>query len=345
MKLIHKIATSLLMMALPVMANAQVTVSADNFDITAGGEATFAVSMANEGQLISDIQFDMTMPDGITFKSAIVASERSNGHKLTASKTNGKDRITIMGPMTGSDPSFKGNQGPVAYVTVQASSSFTTGKLAFSFVRPGTPEGTSIKCNDFDIIVNPAMTETIEGVKFFVESSSLALDEENKGVLPIMLDNPHYFATSAQFDLTLPDGLKVVDVQGTDRSANLTTSFKLRSNGTVRVVMADLSAQNLTIAGNDGAICNIFFEAIDKDFKSGDVKISGIKISSASGRSDLNYVGADITLTVSSTAGIENVTANQLNQGAIYNLQGVKVAGESMNKGVYIQNGKKFVVK
>lgn len=341
MKLIHKIATSLLMMALPVMANAQVTVSADNFDITAGGEATFAVNMANEGQLISDIQFDMTMPDGITFKSAIVASERSNGHKLTASKSNGKDRITIMGPMTG-DPSFKGNKGPVAYVTVQASSSFITGKLAFSFVRPGTPEGASIKCNDFDIIVNPAMTETIEGVKFFVEAQTLDLDEENKGVLPIMLDNPKYFATSAQFDLTLPDGLKVVDVQGTDRSALLTTGYTLRNNGTVRVVIADLSAQFLTIAGNDGAICNVFFEATDKDFKSGDVKISGIKLVNAN---NLKYTGDDITITVSSTAGIENVTASQLNQGTIYNLQGVKVAAESLNKGVYIQNGKKFVIK
>lgn len=48
-------------------------------------------------------------------------------------------------------------------------------------------------------------------------------------------------------------------------------------------------------------------------------------------------------LTSGSTTGISNVKANSLQDGAIYNLQGVRVSNPQ--KGIYIQNGKKVVIK
>jgi hypothetical protein len=107
--------------------------------------------------------------------------------------------------------------------------------------------------------------------------------------------------------------------------------------------MADIKMPLLeTITGTEGAICIITFEATDNNFKSGEVKIDNIELANPD---NLKCNPDDITVSISATAGIENVTASQLNQGAIYNLQGVKVAAESLNKGVYIQNGKKFVIK
>lgn len=48
-------------------------------------------------------------------------------------------------------------------------------------------------------------------------------------------------------------------------------------------------------------------------------------------------------LTSGSTTGISNVKANSLQDGAIYNLQGVRV--NNPQKGIYIQNGRKVVMK
>ena len=46
------------------------------------------------------------------------------------------------------------------------------------------------------------------------------------------------------------------------------------------------------------------------------------------------------------TTAIKNIETieNAANNGAIYNLQGIRVNGAAQ-KGIYIQNGKKFIVK
>jgi len=343
MKILHKITVSLLMMALPYVANAQVSLSASDFDIAAGGEATFAVSMENEGQQICAAQFDMALPDGLTFQSAQLADARSVDHGIDSNTVNGKIRVSVMDP----ENNFKDNQGPIAYVTVKASSSFKTGKIGFDFISFSSLTGQAFWGANFDIIVNPDIIETTEGVKFYVSPESLTLEANSEGVkqgeLSIMLDSPKYSVTACQFDLTLPDGVKVASAKGTDRSANLKTTAKELDNGCVRIKMADIKMPLLeTITGTEGAICIITFEATDNNFKSGEVKIDNIELANPD---NLKCNPDDITVSISATAGIENVTASQLNQGAIYNLQGVKVAAESLNKGVYIQNGKKFVVK
>ena len=45
--------------------------------------------------------------------------------------------------------------------------------------------------------------------------------------------------------------------------------------------------------------------------------------------------------------GIENLTPAQgeANNGAVYNLQGVRMNGKNLQKGLYIINGKKVVIK
>lgn len=354
MKIMYKIKAALLMMALPVVANAQnqVTLSASDFDIEPGKTATFAVSMENEGETIWGAQFDMEMPDGITFKSAEVASARANGRTLSHNNnknTNYNDHIVIQGNITNLETGFTGNAGPIAYITVEASSSFKTGKIGFSKIYFVNTAGTSISGAAFNVIQNPNMVETLEGVKMYVEGN-VTLEEmldDNKntvyqGVLPVLLDNPKFMPNAIEFKLSLPDGVKVAKAETTDRSANLTL-IKSEKDGKTKIIMTDASTLK-TISGNEGAICNLTLQATDKNFKSGQVVISNIKLSNID---NLGYgvTFDDITVTVSSTAGIENAVVNEQMKGNVYNLQGVKVATslEGLSKGVYIQNGKKIV--
>jgi hypothetical protein len=347
MKIIHRITFSLLMMTFALVANAQTSLSVEDFDIQAGGEATFEVNMDNEGDQIWAVQFDMALPEGITFKSASLVSARANGHdEPTHNIKDGKDRITVTGDWD--FHTFKGNQGAIIKITVQASNSFTTGKIGFSTIRftkmvNDTP--TSISGTDFNVILNPSMIQTLEGVKLYLEATSLQLEANSEGVaqgvMAVNLDNPKYMPNALMFELTLPYGLKVASVTNTERSANLTARPSVKDNGNVKVIMADMG-KKLTITGDNGAICNITFEATDEYFQTGQVVMSDIQLINLD---NLTYTTDPITFTVNGTSGIENVTASQLNQGAIYNLQGVKVAAENLNKGVYIQNGKKFVIK
>ena len=43
--------------------------------------------------------------------------------------------------------------------------------------------------------------------------------------------------------------------------------------------------------------------------------------------------------------GINAVSKVAVNNGAIYNLQGVRVNSENLTKGIYVVNGKKYVIK
>ena len=45
------------------------------------------------------------------------------------------------------------------------------------------------------------------------------------------------------------------------------------------------------------------------------------------------------------TTGIESIGEAELNNGAIYNLQGVRVDANKLTKGIYIINGKKVLIK
>jgi len=52
-----------------------------------------------------------------------------------------------------------------------------------------------------------------------------------------------------------------------------------------------------------------------------------------------------ISISIDGVSAIDNVEAQKVNDNNVYNLQGVNVNGKSLNKGLYIRNGKKFIVK
>jgi hypothetical protein len=308
--------------------------------------------MENGDEKIWGAQFDMELPAGLTFKSAEVVSARANGHTLQHNNTvntGNKDRIVIQGNFS-FDP-FIGNSGPIAKITVEASSSFKTGKIGFSNVYFTNTAGTSISGPAFNVVQNPDLVENLEGVKLFVDiDGSLQLEETKdadkntvyQGVLPILLDNPKFMPNAIEFKMSMPDAVKVVKAETTDRSANLTI-MKSEKDGKTKIVLTDVGTMK-TISGNEGAICLITLQTSSKDFKSGQIVISDIKLANPD---NLGYGQTfdDITVSVSSTAGIENATINEQMKGNVYNLQGVKVATslEGLSKGVYIQNGKKIV--
>lgn len=351
MKIIQKISVSLLMMALPLLANAQTSLSVSDFELQPGGEATFDVCMNNGSDKIWGVQFDMSMSSGITFKSAELVAARANGHDDPShSVTGGKDRIIIQGDWDFN--TFKGSEGAIVKITVKASSSFTSGQIDFSTIRFTKMEGddpTSISGTDFTVNVTTggSAPESIDGVKFYADQTSLELEASSgdvaQGVLSINLDNPNYYPNAVQFELTLPEGVTVASVSKTDRSSKLTVRSNVKDNGHVKVMLADMG-KAVTITGNSGPICDITLEASDNTFQSGQVTIDGIQLINLD---NLPFTTDAITIAVSNATGIEIATVSEQMKGSIYNLQGVKVATsqEGLSKGVYILNGKKFVIK
>jgi len=52
-----------------------------------------------------------------------------------------------------------------------------------------------------------------------------------------------------------------------------------------------------------------------------------------------------ISISIDGVSAIDNVEAQKVNDNNVYNLQGINVNDKSLNKGLYIRNGKKFIVK
>ena len=77
--------------------------------------------------------------------------------------------------------------------------------------------------------------------------------------------------------------------------------------------------------------------------KAGNFYLIASREPSASGRLDMEWIDADGTVENEATA-ISAAVKQVADDDAIYNLQGVKVATPT-TKGIYIRNGKKFIVK
>jgi hypothetical protein len=344
MKIIHKFKACLLMTALlPMMANAQqATVSAEDFRVEAGSTGTIEVNLTNFDFEVTAVQFDIALPQGLSIPYdgedyQATLTSRSNSLILASNLVDGKVRFVMNGALTGAV--ISGSEGAILKITVKADNTFDTGKLTFSTVRISSPTGQLVKGSDFDVVANPPIPESVEGVKLAFEE--LSIPAGGSGVLAIDLINPEYSVTAMQFDLTLPYAMSLTSIEKTDRpSSKHVVTTKTLDSGAIRVKLLDMSANNKTIAGKEGAILNLNL-ATESTFMSGKITISNIEMSNPD---MLVATPEDITLDVTATAGIENIAADMQNYN-VYNLQGVKVSQDNLKKGVYIINGKKMIVK
>ena len=153
---------------------------------------------------------------------------------------------------------------------------------------------------------------------------------------------------AVQGNLKLPAGLTFatksngrLDVKNNDsRSEDFTLSCALQDDGSM--TFAHYSADGFAYDGNEGGIF-IFKIKADENAAPGsyEVKLSEMVLSIEG----VAYEEADRTcpLNITSTNGISEITIDDSSQ--VYTLDGLKVSGKPTKPGVYIRNGRKFVVK
>lgn len=158
-------------------------------------------------------------------------------------------------------------------------------------------------------------------------------------------------AKAIQGNIKLPAGLSFVtksngrlDVKNIDsRSEDFTLSCAMQNDGSM--TFAHYSADGFAYEGSEGGIFTFKIKA-DEDAAAGtyDVVLSDVVIS-------IDGVGYDIpnrtsTLTVTGTSGISLTSdSSSEGEGKWYTLNGQKLNGKPTQKGVYIQSGKKVVIK
>lgn len=171
--------------------------------------------------------------------------------------------------------------------------------------------------------------------------------------LTVNLENPDMTVTLVQFDLELPEGLSIPKdedeeylIDMTSRASKKHTLDYNDKNG--RVLLS--SSSNKTLSGTSGAIITIDITAA-ATFETGTITLKNIEIVSPDNTAANPVFSKPDNVVINiDTSGIAGVTMSNEYQGSIYTLQGVKVGEnassfDSLEKGIYILNGKKIVKK
>lgn len=184
----------------------------------------------------------------------------------------------------------------------------------------------------------PLSINAQNNTKLSVEDFTISGGETK--TLIVDLDNPDMEVTLVQFDLVLPEGLSE---KGGEEGIDIDrTTYKKHSisynpdNG--RILLA--SSKNSTLSGTSGAIVTIEITA-DASFSEGTIKLTNIEIVSPT---ETVVRPEEVSVVITSGSGIQSITADS-KSGNIYDLQGRKVTDSQLSRGIYIMNGRKYVVK
>ena len=174
------------------------------------------------------------------------------------------------------------------------------------------------------------------------ESTEMLTLSEGDNGLSLILENQRNY-TAFQFDLYVPADVDVMQMLlNAQRKQKHQLLYNKVEDGHWRV--AALSTSNHTFLGNDGELLSIALNGISND----GITLSDIHFFDADGN---DYLFDDITL--GEVTGVETVHNSQftIHNSGVYDLSGRKLpslqrgAGGRLQKGIYIVNGKKVVIK
>ena len=160
--------------------------------------------------------------------------------------------------------------------------------------------------------------------------------------------------SAIQGNIKLPDGFSFVTKSNgrvdaaniNERAEDFTLSCAIQDDGSL--TFAQYSADGFTFEGSEGGIFTFKIKADDNIIPGTyDAEIGTVVMS-------IGGVGYDMTartcaITVSSSTGIQTIenkqTAMGTESGAWYTPDGLRLGGKPSRKGLYINNGKKVVIK
>ena len=194
-----------------------------------------------------------------------------------------------------------------------------------------------------------AMALTASAQSMTLTLGTLEVDEDGFGYLDVSLESD-FDIVGWQMYMYTPEGLEPLDADLNDRYPQ----DKRKNNyhavsvinaeggdypGSYLILCKAEDAKNNAISGQSGSLGTIVFDAekFTGDVATAEITVKGFAVSMADG-TQIN-LGEDVTTGIEFIIRNKNMNAD----GAIYNLSGQRV--EKANKGLYIKNGQKVVVK
>ena len=170
----------------------------------------------------------------------------------------------------------------------------------------------------------PAMTRG-SASNIMMENVSMTVNADD---IYLGVDQPERF-TAMQFDVTLPEGTELVHVRLASATTDHQLSFVKRGKNEYRVI--GLSLSNATFRSLDGQLIKL---EVSGSAVGSDVKMSNVLFVKPSGK------------TVTGIEAVQRSTFN-VQLSTCYDLKGQKLVKgkQQLGKGIYIENGRKVIIK
>ena len=197
-----------------------------------------------------------------------------------------------------------------------------------------------------------AMTSFADGL--IIENATIDAGETGQLNIMLVITNPETNYIACQFDVTLPAGLdvqrtaagavskaKTCELTGlsSDEEEEFAFTYTIKEIEPSHFRFTMYNDTNEPFRGAAGGVIMKLNVTASDSFTGGEGKIHAITMTNGSRQ---GYSPEDATFTVSSTTGINDLKVDG-SDSVYFNLAGQRV--ENTTKGLYIQNGKKLILK
>ena len=295
----------------------------------AGGEAEFTVSLNNE-EAITGLQATLELPLGVT--ATVTKSDRLTGAIWQYNATTGA--IKYWGASA-----LAGNEGAIFTVKLTADDTFTTpAKVTLSNVKLTNSKSQSITVDP--IIINIVATVNTNGLQLESNKATKVVDDANAEEAPEALKALKDELEKAKEIFANPVGKVQSEIDA--ETAALKAAREAYPKAVAKEALdkeiaaaTDLLGESATDA-DPGKALNDAITAAKAVSTNADATVDELKAATEALKAAEEAFNT--------ATGIESVKVDDLTKdGAVYNLNGVRVTNPT--KGLYIKNGKKYMVK
>lgn len=295
----------------------------------AGGEAEFTVSLNNE-EAITGLQATLELPLGVT--ATVTKSDRLTGAIWQYNATTGAIKYWGVSALAG-------NEGAIFTVKLTADDTFTTpAKVTLSNVKLTNSKSQSITVDP--IIINIVATVNTDGLLQEINKATKVVDDANAEEAPEALKALKDELEKAKEIFANPVGKVQSEIDA--ETAALKAAREAYPKAVAKEALdkeiaaaTDLLGESATDA-DPGKALNDAITAAKAVSTNADATVDELKAATEALKAAEEAFNT--------ATGIESVKVDDLTKdGAVYNLNGVHVTNPT--KGLYIKNGKKYMVK
>lgn len=250
-------------LAFALGASADNKLTIEDFSIVPGQTKDVSVLLENE-DLISSIQFDLTLPEGLYVNRVTKNADRLKNHQVgSPTLSNGDLRVVVLTTATDlSKTAFVGNEGAILTISFYASLDY----------KGGAAEIHDIEASDATVpepierlIPGTAFKASVDAGIFTVSAADDINEKLTQGEtaqVDLFIENTTNFA-GLQVDVKLPENLEVVDILTGERVPDSyePSPNQIEAGGSSTVVLSALFVEN--IEGTEGLVLSFLVKATD----------------------------------------------------------------------------------